>query len=131
MTSRKSGSNGEFEMLAKRSLGTTQALTFIGTLLVTSAFTVPAFAQIETVVVTAEKRAEDIQSVPIAVSAFSGKDLDSHQITEFKDLQFSIPNVTVSNDTFGASNFQIRGIGSGAVTTSGDAGVSVNQNEIY
>jgi outer membrane receptor protein involved in Fe transport len=117
-------------MLAKRSLGTKQSFTLIGALLVTSAFTVPAFAQIETVVVTAEKRAEDVQSVPIAISAFDTKSLAAHQIREFKDLQFAVPNVTISNDTFGASNFQIRGIGSGAVTTSGDAGVSVNMNSI-
>ena len=67
-------------MPAKRSLGTTQSLTFIGALLVTTAFTVPAFAQIETVVVTAEKRAEDIQSVPIAVTAYSAKDLAAHPL---------------------------------------------------
>ena len=42
------------------------------TLFVSAGLTVPAFGQIETVVVTAEKRAEDIQTVPIAVSAYSG-----------------------------------------------------------
>src|ERR1700759_5089269 len=104
---------------------------FISALLVSTAFTAPAFAQIETVVVTAERKAEDIQTVPAAVSAFGTKDLAAHQITQFKDLQFAIPNVTVSNGNFGGANFQIRGIGSAAVATSGDAGVSINMNEIY
>jgi outer membrane receptor protein involved in Fe transport len=100
-------------------------------LLLSSALAAPAFAQIEEIVVTAQKKSEDIQSVPIAISAFGSQDMAAHQIEQFKDLQFSVPNVTVSNGTFGASNFQIRGIGTASVTTSGDAGVSINQNEVY
>jgi outer membrane receptor protein involved in Fe transport len=106
-------------------------LTFISTLMLTTAIAAPAFAQIEEVVVTAQKKSEDIQSVPIAISAFTSQDLAAHQIQGFRDLQFSIPNVTFSNGTFGSSNFQIRGIGTASVTTSGDAGVSINQNEVY
>src|ERR1700744_5449421 len=100
-------------------------LTLISALLLSSALAAPAFAQIEEVVVTAQKKSEDIQSVPIAVSAFTSQDLASHQIEGFKDLQFAIPSVTFTHGNFGPSNFQIRGIGSAAVTTSGDAGVSV------
>lgn len=118
-------------MLATRSARTGRSVTFIGALLLSSALAAPAFAQIEEVIVTAQKKSEDIQSVPIAISAFGAQDIASHQIEQFKDLQFSVPNVTVSNGTFGASNFQIRGIGTASVTTSGDAGVSINQNEVY
>jgi outer membrane receptor protein involved in Fe transport len=99
--------------------------------LLTTALAAPAFAQIEEVVVTAQKKAEDIQTVPIAISAFTSQDLAAHQIKMSKDLQFSIPNVTFSNGAFGSSNFQIRGIGTASVATSGDAGVSINQNEVY
>ncbi len=108
-----------------------RSAAFISTLLVSTAFTVPAFAQIETVVVTAERKAEDIQTVPIAVSAFGSADLQAHQIKAFKDIQFAVPNVTVKNGNFGGANFQIRGIGSAAVTTSGDSGVAILQNDIY
>jgi outer membrane receptor protein involved in Fe transport len=55
----------------------------------------------------------------------------AHQIMGFKDLQFSVPNVTFTHGNFGPSNFQIRGIGSAAVATSGDAGVSVNEDDVY
>ena len=48
---------------------------FASALLMSTAFTAPAFAQIETVVVTAERKAEDIQTVPIAVTALTGADL--------------------------------------------------------
>lgn len=100
-----------------------------GALLLSTAL--PAAAQVETVIVTAQKTAQDIQNVPIAVSAFDSDQLAAHQIEGFGDLQFAVPSVTFSHGNFGPSNFQIRGIGSAAVTTSGDSGVSVNVNDIY
>ncbi|MGH6870221.1 MAG: TonB-dependent receptor [Rhizomicrobium sp.] len=99
--------------------------------MLTTALAAPAFAQVEQVVVTAQKRSEDIQQVPIAVSAFSGADLTAHQIQGFADLQFAIPSVSYTHGNFGPSNFTIRGIGSAAVSTSGDSGVSVNLNQVY
>ena len=118
-------------MSSMRNRTTGRSLTIASVLLLSTALAAPAFAQIEEVVVTAQKKSEDIQTVPIAISAFTSQDLAAHQIDGFKDLQFNMPSVTVSNGTFGASNFEIRGIGSGAVSTSGDAGVSINQNEVY
>ncbi len=91
--------------------------TTIAALLMSAAIVGPAYSQVEVVIVTAERKAEDIQTVPIAVSAFNAGDLQAHQIKQFKDLQFAVPNVTVKNGNFGGANFQIRGIGSaGAVT---------------
>src|SRR5258708_24205079 len=50
-------------------------------------FSTSAFAQIETIVVTAEKRSENIQTVPIAITALSGEQLKRAQIHDFNDLQ--------------------------------------------
>ena len=50
--------------------------TFLGALLLTTAFSAPAFAQIEVVVVTAEKRSQDVQTVPIAISVFGSEKRD-------------------------------------------------------
>jgi len=118
-------------MLAKRSLGATQSLTFIGALLVTSAFTVPAFAQIETVIVTAQKKAEDIQTVPIAVTAYSAQDLSAHQVNGFKDIQFSTPNVSYTKANFTGSNFQIRGIGTQVISGDAESGIAFNIDDVY
>ena len=106
----------------------TKSLTFLNTLLMTTAFTVPAFAQIETVVVTAERKAEDIQTVPIAVTALTGADLKAKQVTNFRDLQFHVPSVTYTKSNFGGAQFQIRGI-----TTEFGLGAAISQNidEIY
>src|ERR1700743_291640 len=116
--------NGELTMPAMRSVATTRSATFISALLMSTAFTVPAFAQIETVVVTAERKAEDIQRVPVAVTALTGADLKSKQVNSFRDLQFHVPSVTYTKSNFGGAQFQIRGI-----TTQFGLGAAIAQNE--
>ncbi len=115
-------------MSSHRTVSTGRSLTFISALLLTTALAAPAFAQVEEVVVTAQKRAEDVQSVPIAISAFSQEDLKAHQIDQFKDLQFNAPNTTYSAGNFGGADFQIRGIGITAVGYDSESGVAINQN---
>jgi outer membrane receptor protein involved in Fe transport len=114
-------------MLTLRTVATGRSLLFFNTLLMATAFTVPAFAQIETVVVTAEKRAEDIQTVPIAVTAISGADLKQKQIYTFKDLQFNVPNVTFAKTGLGSGIITIRGIGQAA----GDPGVAQYHDGVF
>ena len=101
---------------------------FAAALLVTTAFTAPAFAQIETVVVTAERKAEDIQTVPVAVTALTGTDLKAKQVNSFRDLQFHVPSVTYTKSNFCGAQFQIRGI-----TTQFGLGAAIaqNENDIY
>jgi outer membrane receptor protein involved in Fe transport len=106
-------------------------LTFVSTLLLTTALAAPAFAQIEEVVVTAQKRAEDIQTVPIAVTAYTAQDLKDRQITKFNDLQFATPNVTYSQANFGGANFQIRGLGVTAVGGGSESGVAINFADVF
>src|SRR5690606_29623417 len=55
-----------------------------------------ATAAIEEVVVTARKRAENLQDVPIAVSAFSQSELEDQTIQEFVDLRAHLPGVHIS-----------------------------------
>lgn len=108
-----------------------RSATLLGSLLLTTAFVVPALAQIETVTVTAEKRVEDIQTVPIAVTAYSAEDIAAHQLNQFKDLQFSTPNVTYTKGNFTGSNFQIRGIGITAVGYDAESGVAVHEDDVF
>jgi iron complex outermembrane receptor protein len=69
---------------------------------------------LEEVVVTAQKRAESLQDVPIAVTAISGEKIDSAGIRGLVDLSSYIPNVSINTQS-GASpgNIIIRGVGSG------------------
>ena len=94
----------------------------------------PAFAQsagdniIEELVVTAQKKEEAIQDVPIAVSAFSEDTLQKSKIDGGPNLVLAIPNVNFSKGNFTGYNFQIRGIGSKLVAGSGDAGTGIHLN---
>ncbi|MCA3751727.1 MAG: TonB-dependent receptor, partial [Phenylobacterium sp.] len=83
---------------------------------------------IEELVVTAQKKAESIQDVPIAVSAFSQDALEKSRIDGGPNLVLAIPNVNFSKGNFNGYNFQIRGIGAKLVATSGDAATGIHLN---
>ncbi|THD78551.1 MAG: TonB-dependent receptor [Phenylobacterium sp.] len=67
--------------------------------------------EVEAVVVTAEKRGEDIQQVPIAVTAVSGVELADRGQMNLRDIAAAIPNLMWSENT-GTTMITIRGVGS-------------------
>jgi outer membrane receptor protein involved in Fe transport len=81
-------------------------------------------------IVTAQKKEEAIQDVPIAISAFTEKTLEEQKIEGGFDLLKAIPNVTFSKNNFTSYNFSIRGIGTKAVSATTDPGVAVSFNNI-
>ena len=68
-----------------------------------SALLVPVYAQddqmIEEVIVTAQRRAESVQDVPIAVTAYSDEQLRTLQVTEVLDMGRLVPNLLAHNNT--------------------------------
>lgn len=68
---------------------------------------------LEEVIVYAQKRAENLQDVPVSVSAFDGKTLAAAGIHKIEDLQSYVPGLSMS-ETANNSNISIRGIFSGA-----------------
>jgi outer membrane receptor protein involved in Fe transport len=85
---------------------------------------------VQELVVTAQRRSEAIQDVPVAVSAFSAQSLKAQRLDGGNNLVLSIPNVNYSRSNFGGYNFQIRGIGEKVVTGGAEAGVSINENAL-
>jgi iron complex outermembrane recepter protein len=85
-------------------------------------------AGVEEIIVTGQKKAERLQDVPIAISAFSMDQLDAQKIEGGFDLLKAIPNVTFSKTNFSGYNFQIRGIGTQAISATTDPGVAVSMN---
>ena len=83
---------------------------------------------VEALIVTAQKREEQIQDVPIAISAFTQKSLDAQKLEGGFDLLKAIPNVSFSKSNFSGYNFSIRGIGTKAVSATTDPGVAVSFN---
>jgi iron complex outermembrane receptor protein len=68
---------------------------------------------LEEVTVTAQRRAQSLQDVPIAVTAFSAEDLAAQQIESTMDLGRQVPGMFTSNNVGqGSANvFYIRGLG--------------------
>ena len=76
----------------------------------------------EEIVVTAERRTENLMKVPITASVFSEADLKNRDIVNVNSLQFISPNLTV-NDLGQGVDFNIRGIGKGEHNTQTPVGV--------
>jgi len=66
---------------------------------------------LEEVVVTARKREESIQSVPVAITALSGEALEAHGVQTLEDVRFIAPSLQISPSPFGSSipSISIRG----------------------
>ena len=82
------------------------------------------------IIVTANRREERNQDVPIAITAFSPQRLEQQGITEEQDLQASVPSLTVGpngNASREAQSFTIRGQGA---TFQASPGVVVYLNEV-
>lgn len=85
---------------------------------------------IQDIVVTAERQSERLQDVPIAVSAFTAKNLEQQQIVNPAALQQSLPNVSFTKTNFTSSSFTIRGIGDLCTGTSCDSATAIHVNDM-
>jgi outer membrane receptor protein involved in Fe transport len=83
---------GEYKM-AHSSAWTARSVTLFGALLLSTAFIAPAFADIEVVVVTAEKRSQNVQTIPIAISVFTSEKRDAIGITTVQDMTNFTPGL--------------------------------------
>ena len=88
----------------------------------------PQVTAVEDIIVTARRMEERIIDVPVAVSAFSGEQLDDRKVEGGSELLRVVPNVNFSKDNFTGYNFSIRGIGTKAISVTTDPGVAVSFN---
>ncbi|MES0873307.1 TonB-dependent receptor [Sinimarinibacterium thermocellulolyticum] len=89
----------------------------------------PSSRLVEEIIVTAQKREENLQNVPITVQAFSAERLDAMGITTQEDLPLVTPGMTVTN-TSGFSIVYIRGVGSDTFLM-GDPNVATYIDGVY
>jgi outer membrane receptor protein involved in Fe transport len=98
---------------------------------------VPAWAQeapattesvgIEEIVVTAQRREQALQDVPIAVTAFTGENLTERRIDDALDIQFNTPNLVY----VGNERPTLRGVGNNAISSTAENGTPVFTNGAY
>ncbi len=108
-------------MVSKRYVGILLAMVSFG-----------AQAEMEEVVVTAQKREQTLQEVPVAVSVVTSDTIEKAQINDILDLQSVIPALRVSQfQTSGNTNFVIRGFGNGANNAGIEPSVGVFVDGVY
>ncbi len=106
-------------------------------LITAAALTLPSlgYAQggvLEEIVVTATKRAQTLQEIPIAVTVTSAETIEKAQIQDINDLQSVVPSLRVSQlQSSVNTNFSIRGFGNGANNPGIEPSVGVFIDGVY
>ena len=97
-------------------------------LLNATAWTGFLMSEVEEVVVTARKKTESLQDVPLSVSALRESSLEEKGISVFEDYLLQLPSVTAGGSGPGTSTIYIRGLASTTpnLTTAGVAGLAPN-----
>ncbi len=89
---------------------------------------VPAAAQVDKIIVTATKREESSQDIPVAVNALGEESLNQLGVDVFTDYLVELPGVTAGGTGPGQNTIYIRGVASTTpnLTTAGVAGLAPN-----
>jgi iron complex outermembrane receptor protein len=99
-----------------------------------------AFAQaaddkggLEEIVVTAQKRQESVQTVPISITAVSAQELQNRSVSQLSDLQSVTPNVTFSTTAQGtlATTVGIRGLRNSNIELVNDQPAAIYIDDVY
>ena len=86
----------------------------------------------EAIVVTAQRRRENVQDVPIPVTAIGGDRLDAQGIVGFDDLSARVPSMRFGSGVTGGENvITMRGLGSQNTTSGGDSPVAYSVDGVY
>jgi iron complex outermembrane recepter protein len=118
---------------------------YIGTSLLALTVAHPAYAQVappqaaeaeaadsDEIIVTATKREQTLQDVPISVSVTGSETVEKAQIRDLIDLQSVVPSLKVSQlNATGQTNFTIRGFGNGNGNDGIEASVGVFIDGVY
>ncbi len=119
-----------------------QSIRFTSAIALATALAMPAYAQdaaveqtgaIRDIIVTAQKREENVQSVPIAVTALDATALDSATIEDIRDLAGRVPSLVIDSVGAGpsAAAISIRGISFEDIEKSFDPAVGVVVDGVF
>lgn len=90
-----------------------------------------AAQQLEEVIITAERRSQNIQEVPLSVAAIGGDELALGKVSDLNDVGFKVPGVSFNIFNVGEPRFYIRGIGNSSDSAASDQAVGVFLDEVY
>jgi iron complex outermembrane recepter protein len=87
----------------------------------------------EVVVVTAQRRDENLQEVPVAVTALNATEMEDRQVADVLDLQFQVPNINMATNTgtANAARIFLRGVGEDESRGAVDQAVGIYVDGVY
>jgi iron complex outermembrane receptor protein len=111
---------------------TTRALLTAGAAALACSTATAASAQaVDEILVTAQKRTERLQDVPLAVTAVTGATIEATRTRDILDLSDRTPNLVVTAFNVAEPRYAIRGIGSTSDSAASDPSVAVFVDEVY
>ena len=96
----------------------------------TSPAAAPDSAVLQEIVVTAQRRVENLQQVPIAATALDTQQLQAKAVTQLADLQTAVPSLSITN-AGQTQSINIRGIGLASNSPSATAGVATYVDGLF
>ncbi len=103
----------------------------VSTVLATS-FAAPATAQeLEEIIVTATKRSESVQEVPLAITAFSGRFIEKVNLDDVKDLISFTPGISGNSQDSFIDAVSVRGVRTQDFGVGGDPSAAFFKNDLY
>lgn len=90
----------------------------------------PAETTIGDIVVTAQRRSETVQRIPLAVSAVTGASLQTRGVTSLAAIGASVPGLNVSEQV-GQARLTLRGIGVDNISAGAESSVAFNQDNVF
>lgn len=106
-------------------------VTGIGAVVAAPADAPDGVATLETVLVTAEKRSQSLQTVPVSITVLSGEELESAKSLSLMDVQKRVPGLTITQASTGQPQIFIRGIGTDIVGAGLEDAVAVYIDGVY
>ncbi len=91
---------------------------------------IEAMAQLEEVIVTAQKREQSVNDVPMSITALSGEAMSDNGINFVQDLAKAVPAFNYTESRVGSPIYTLRGIGFNDIAVGGRPTVSVYQDEV-
>jgi iron complex outermembrane recepter protein len=103
-------------------------------LFITAVFlTSPGFTRaqvLEEIIVTAQKREESLQEVPMAIQAFSAEEIRTLRVTRASDITKLAPNLNLSTQNTASRQINIRGVGTSDFFGNSTGSVAITMDEI-
>ena len=117
-----------FKIIQNKILPSLSALALVNASVFSGIVGAQSQATVEEIVVTARKKSESLQDVPLSVSALRESDLEEKGINVFEDYLLQLPGVTSGGAGPGTSTIYIRGLASTTpnLTVAGVAGLAPN-----